>query len=241
LCIIDGGSEVEQARAFRLVQDWPALRFAIGIHPHQAGIWDGRLDEATAIVARALDEQPAACAVGEIGLDYHYDFSPRDVQRDVLRRQLVLARARTLPVVIHAREADEDVLAALKDAGRPPIAGVMHCFTGTLDFARRSLDLGLHISLAGIVTFPKADALREVARYVPEDRLLIETDSPYLAPVPNRGKRNEPAWVVHVAGRLAETRGTSLARLAEETTVNYTALFGPIEGSRTKDEGSYKE
>jgi TatD DNase family protein len=227
LCILDAGSAVERARATALADRWPRLRFAIGVHPHQAGAWAGRADDAVGAVAAALDGQRAARAIGEIGLDYHYDFSPRDVQHEVFAAQIALALARDLPIIVHAREADDDVLAILKEAGQGRVRGIMHCFTGSMAFARRTLDVGFSISLAGIVTFPRADDLREVARYVPDDRLLVETDSPFLAPVPRRGRRNEPAWVVQVAERVADVRGVSYAEVDRLTTANFDTLLRP--------------
>jgi TatD DNase family protein len=168
----------------------------------------------------------AAVAVGEIGLDYHYDFSPRAVQRDVFVEQLETARALNLPVIIHTREADDDTFAVLASEGKG-LAGVFHCFTGSVDRARKALDLGFHLSLAGIVTFPKATDLHEVAAFVPENRLLVETDSPFLSPVPHRGKRNEPAFVSHVVDALATIRGTSPGQIAAQTTRNFLELFAP--------------
>lgn len=227
LCIIEAGNPVERARAGPLVGLWARVRFGIGIHPHQAGHWAGRREAALEAIRAALDEQPAARAIGETGLDYHYDFSPRDVQRELFAGQVRLALERDLPVVVHAREADEDALAVLRDAGQGRVRGVMHCFTGDRAFARRALDLGLHISLSGIVTFPKADELRAVGRFVPADRLLAETDSPYLAPVPHRGNRNEPAWVTRVGERLAEVRGVPASAMMEQIASNYAELFRP--------------
>jgi len=165
------------------------------------------------------------CAVGEIGLDYHYDYSPRDVQHAVFAEQLDTARSLTLPVVIHTREADEDTFAMLASEGRG-VAGVFHCFTGGVERARRALDLGFYLSLAGIVTFPKATDLRDVAAYCPDDRVLVETDSPFLAPVPHRGKRNEPAFVARVVEELAGIRGWTPTSAAERTTANFDVLFG---------------
>src|SRR5207249_9710659 len=162
-----------------------------------------------------------------IGLDYHYDFSPPDVQQAVFRAQVRLAREQKRPVVIHTREADDDTLAILRDEGRGDVRGVLHCFTGTAALARAGLDLGLYISLAGIITFPKAAELRDTVRVVPIDRLLTETDSPFLAPVPHRGKRNEPAHLRKVVAALAELHGTSPADLAERTAANFHTLFRP--------------
>lgn len=227
LCILDAGHAVERARAAELAGRWAGLRFALGVHPHQAAMWAQRTSDLVATLDAGVRQQPGVRAIGEIGLDYHYDFAPRDVQHDVFAAQVELACRSDLPVVIHAREADDDALAVLKEAGQGRVRGVMHCFTGSAAFARRALDLGLHISMAGIVTFPKATELQAVATMIPGDRLLVETDSPFLAPVPFRGKRNEPAWVVHVAERLAALRGVSRAELEAETTRNYEALFHP--------------
>lgn len=227
LCILEAGNPLEHERAAVLGRGWHGLRFATGVHPHQAGAWAHRTGDALAVVVEAATSNPAIRAIGEIGLDYHYDLSPRDVQREIFAAQLELAVQRDLPVVIHAREADEDTVAVLREAGQGRVRGVMHCFTGSLAFARRALDLGLSISLAGIVTFPKATNVHDLARVIPDDRLLVETDSPFLAPVPFRGRRNEPAWVVHVAARVAALRGVGQEALAAVTTANYEMLFQP--------------
>ncbi len=160
--------------------------------------------------------------MGEIGLDYHYDFAPRAVQQAVFEAQVALAVSRGLPVVVHTREATDDTMAVLKNARGA--SGVMHCFTGTLDEARRALDIGFHISLSGIVTFPRAESLREVAKFVPGDRLLVETDAPFLAPVPHRGQRNEPAWVVETLRSIATVRGVPATELAATVAQNFLAL-----------------
>jgi TatD DNase family protein len=165
--------------------------------------------------------------VGEIGLDYHYDFSPRDVQQEVFRAQLRLARELRYPVVIHTREADDDTLAILEEEGGGELRGVLHCFSGSAALARAGLDLGFYISVAGIVTFPKAQELRDIVKQVPLDRLLTETDSPFLAPVPHRGKRNEPAFVSRVLEVLAAVQGVSPEILAAQTTGNFVALMTP--------------
>ena len=159
------------------------------------------------LVRAAIAATPGARAVGEIGLDYHYDFAPKPVQQAVFRAQVRLARELDLPIIIHTREAEDDTLAILREESGGNLRGVLHCFTGTPRLADEGLALGMHISFAGIVTFPKAGNLREIAASVPGDRLLCETDSPYLAPTPYRGKRNEPAWVVRVAEELAAARG----------------------------------
>jgi TatD DNase family protein len=206
-CILAAGDAREITQARRLLALWPAARFAVGIHPHQAGAFAGREADAAGALTAAIVEASAVRAVGEIGLDYRYDFAPREVQKAVFRQQLAVARERRLPVVIHTREADEDTFAILEDEGARDIGGILHCFTGDPQRARRGLAIGFHVSFAGIVTFPKAVDVRESARIVPADRLLIETDSPYLAPVPHRGARNEPAFVVETAARLAQIRG----------------------------------
>jgi TatD DNase family protein len=224
VCILAAGDEAEARRAVRVAEYWRAVAFAVGVHPHQAHQCAGRPGCAEGWVREAI-ARGGVCAVGEIGLDYHYDFSPRDVQREVFVEQLDVARGLDLPVVIHTREADEDTFDVLSARGRD-VRGVFHCFTGGVARARRALDLGYHLSLAGILTFPRATDLHEVAAYVPADRMLIETDSPFLAPVPYRGKRNEPAWVSRVADRLAALRHETVAGIVEQTTANALQLFG---------------
>ena len=165
-------------------------------------------------------------AIGEIGLDFHYDHSPRPVQRDAFRRQVRLAREVGLPVIVHTREADQETAALLEDEGAAEVGGVIHCFTGGHELARRALALGFHISFSGIVAFPRADGIQAVAKEVPRDRLLVETDAPFLAPPPHRGKRNEPAFVVEVARKVAALRGTSLEDVATAVGANFARLFG---------------
>ena len=198
----------------------PAMYATIGVHPHEAA----KATEETFARIRDLAPHPKILAVGEIGLDYHYDFSPRDVQHRVFLRQLELAAELHKPIVIHTREAWDDTLAFVKQTSGLPHGGIMHCFTGDAAQARQALALGFHLAYGGVLTFPKADAVREAARITPEGRLLIETDCPYLAPVPNRGKRNEPAFVVETARRLAQVRETDLEAIAEVTTRNFEAL-----------------
>jgi TatD DNase family protein len=194
------------------------------VHPHAAGTFAGNA-AGSADLTRAHAEAFGVCALGEIGLDYHYDFAPRDVQREVFGAQLALARQLDLPIVIHTREATDDTFAILKEhAG---VRGVFHCFTGDEAMARRALEIDFHVSFAGILTFPKAGNIRDAAGIVPADRLLVETDSPYLAPIPHRGKRNEPAYVAHVLAALAETRGVAPAALAAAVTSNFDRLFAP--------------
>jgi TatD DNase family protein len=167
----------------------------VGVHPHDAA----KATEETFATLRKLADHPRVQALGEIGLDYHYDFSPRDVQRSVFERQLAIAGEAGKPVVIHTREAWEDTMTVLRSGWQG--GGIMHCFTGDEEQAREALDLGFHLAFGGVLTFPKADSVRQAARITPADRLLVETDCPYLAPVPRRGKRNEPAFLVETALR----------------------------------------
>jgi TatD DNase family protein len=227
LVVLEAGNWKEAAQAERLTALWPEVRFSIGVHPHQAHQFAADPERAAVVVREQFVATPSARAVGEIGLDYHYDFSPRDVQQAVFRAQVRLARELDRPVVIHTREADEDTLAILGGEGGGTLRGVLHCFTGNDALADAGLALGLFVSLAGIVTFPKAAALRETARRVPLDRLLVETDSPFLAPVPYRGKRNEPAYVARVVSALADVCGVPPLSLADRTTANFHTLFRP--------------
>jgi TatD DNase family protein len=231
LCILSAGHAKESAAAARLRALWPDVDFSLGIHPHKAGEFAGRLDEARACVRQGIRSEGAR-AIGEIGLDYHYDFSPRDVQQEVFRAQIAVALELALPVVIHTREATEDTFGILREAGSA-LRGVFHCFTGDSLMARAALDRGFYISLAGIVTFPRADELRAVATLVPDDRLLIETDAPYLAPVPHRGKRNEPAFVGRVAETIAGLRGVPAAALSAQAARNFNVFLGPTVSHQT--------
>ena len=227
LCILAAENPVEAERAAELTRIWPALRFGVGLHPHQAGQFRGKESAVVSLVRAAIAAIPEVRALGEIGLDYHYDFAPRNVQQAVFKLQIRLARELDLPVIIHTREAEDDTLAILQEETGGSVRGVMHCFTGTRKLAEGALTLGMHISFAGIVTFPKGVNVREVAALVPADRILCETDSPYLAPTPHRGKRNEPAWVVRVAEDLATLRGVPLEDLRRQTSANFDALFRP--------------
>jgi TatD DNase family protein len=224
LCILAAGDEAEAARARTVRERWDAVRFATGVHPHAAAPFAGRAAE-SATLTRGHAAAFEACAVGEIGLDYHYDFAPRDVQRDVFAAQVDLARALDLPVIIHTREATDDTFAVLASAAG--VRGVFHCFTGDVAMARRAVDIGFYVSFAGILTFPRAGDLREAAKIVPADRLLVETDSPYLAPVPHRGTRNEPAFVAQVLATLAAVRGDTPEALDARVTDNFRRLFPP--------------
>ncbi|MGM0693194.1 MAG: TatD family hydrolase [Pseudomonadota bacterium] len=197
-----------------------------GVHPlHSVA------EEPSVTAIKEAADRFSAVAIGECGLDYHYlDKTPesvpsREVQLERFRRQLVAASELELPVIIHTRDAREDTLALIREHADPAVGGVLHCFTEDLDMAREAVRHGFYISLSGIVTFRNAESLRELARRLPLDRLLIETDSPYLAPVPHRGKPNEPAWVVEVAECIADARGISVAEVAAQTTANFYRLF----------------
>jgi TatD DNase family protein len=193
----------------------------VGIHPHNAASGD---DAAFATLER-FAAAPGVVAIGETGLDFHYDFSPRPAQLAAFARSIALARRVGLPVVVHVREAHVEAADVLRAEGAAEVGGVIHCFTGDAEDAARYLDLGLHISVSGIVTFKNADALRDAVRRMPADRLLVETDAPYLAPVPHRGRRNEPAWVRVVAETVATVRGQEFAAIALTTTTNARRLF----------------
>jgi len=206
--------------ALRLARKYDFIYATVGVHPHDAA---KSTPETLARLAE-LATDSKVLAIGEIGLDYHYDFSPRDVQRRFFVQQLDLAARVRKPIVIHTREAWIDTLATVRQYGLP-FGGIMHCFTGGPAEAAQALELGFHLSFGGVLTFPKAGELRAAAAQTPEDRLLIETDCPYLAPVPHRGKRNEPAFIVETARRLAEIRGTGLENIAALTTQNFNRLF----------------
>jgi TatD DNase family protein len=195
----------------------------VGVHPHDASKTEERHYE----MMETLAQHPKVLAIGETGLDYHYEYSPRDVQRRVFQRQVELASKLQLPVIIHAREADEETAQILREVGHP--RGVLHCFTSGSELAEAALELGFMISFSGIITFPNARNLVGIARRIPADRLLLETDCPYLAPVPHRGKRNEPAFVLDTARFLAECREVTLEQLASQTSANFTRLFSPAE------------
>lgn len=227
LVILGAEDKAELERAPGVSSAWVGVRFSVGVHPHQAGQFAGDPAGAARQTQAAVDAQPLTRAVGEIGLDYHYDFSPRDVQQRVFREQIRLAGHLRLPIVIHTREAEDDTLRILQEEQARGIGGVFHCFTGDRDMAKRCLDIGFYISLAGIVTFPRALELKEVAKMVPLDRLLIETDSPFLAPAPHRGKRNEPAHVARVADVVAELRATTREAIVSATDANHLRLFAP--------------
>ena len=213
LVVADPGEEVpNQQKVFEIVEAHDFLYAAIGVHPHNASRWS----DAAGAVLRAYLTRPKCRLLGEIGLDYHYDLSPRERQREVFDIQLEMAYALDMPVQLHIREAHGDCMDMLRArAGRVP-PGIMHCYTGSWEAAKVYLDLGFYISLSGAVTFKNAPKLAEVAQKTPADRLLIETDCPYMAPVPLRGRRNEPAFIVHTFDRVAALRGDSPEALSEQ-------------------------
>ena len=216
----DGPPDLEAG--IRLADRHEPIYATVGIHPHDAS----KASPATYTRLRELLQHPKVIALGEIGLDYHYDHSPREVQRAVFLEQMLLAGEARKPIVIHTREAWEDTIALLEVYWRPHgLGGIMHCFSGNADQAALCVDLGFHLSFGGIVTFPKALDVQEAARQAPAGRILIETDAPYLAPIPHRGKRNEPAFVAETARKMADLRGVSTEEIARLTSANFMGLF----------------
>jgi TatD DNase family protein len=219
MLIVGGVDEENGHRRALTVAEQLGLPASAGIHPHEAKLaTDAIYDE-----LRRFAKDRRIVAIGEIGLDFHYDYSPRDVQRDVFRAQVRLAKEAGLPIIIHTREADDETASLLEDEGATK--GVIHCFTGGHDLARRALALGFYISFSGILAFPRSEVIQEVARTVPLDRLLVETDSPFLAPPPHRGKRNEPAFVVEVARKVAALRGIPVEEVGRAAARNFRALM----------------
>jgi TatD DNase family protein len=227
LAIGSGDGPPDLEAGIRLADAHAPIFATVGVHPHEAR----KATDETWRRLRELLAHPKVRAVGEIGLDYHYDYSPRDCQRAVFVEQMRIAREAGLPIVIHTREAWQDTLDLLREHWQPGGLGVvMHCFSGGPQEAAQALDLGCYLAFGGVITFPKAERVREAALRTPLDRLLLETDAPYLAPVPNRGKRNEPAFVVETARKLAELRGESVDVLAAATTANFRRLCLPGSG-----------
>lgn len=228
LMITIGTKLTEFDRVRAIAERYEQVYCSVGIHPHEAG----KEPEADAERLARLAEHPKVVAVGETGLDYFYDHGPRDAQARSFRAHIGAARLTGLPVIVHTRDADDDTAAMLsEEMEKGAYPGLIHCFTSSQQLAEKAIDLGLYISLSGIVTFKTAESLRQTAAWVPQDRLLVETDAPYLAPIPMRGKRNEPAFVVHTAARVADLRGVSASDLAATTTANVRRLFKKIPDS----------
>jgi len=217
------GCDLDTSRAaVSLAQQHSSISATIGVHPHEVQhITADWYDE-----FRALAQSSRVVAYGEIGLDYHYDHSPRDVQRVRFREQVRLARELRLPIVIHTREAQEDTMAILREEQAADVGGVLHCFSGDAWLAKDALDLGFSLSFSGVITFHNATMLREIVKTVPLDRILVETDAPYLTPAPHRGRRNESSYVHHVAAKIAELHGLSMEDVANATTQNAKRVFG---------------
>ena len=232
--IINAGSDMESnIKGLELSEKFPNIYSAVGIHPHDSKT----LDDTAYNKLQKWVKQPNVVAVGEIGLDYHYLNSPKGVQIEAFRRQISLAKESGLPVIVHSREAKNDTLRVLREE-ITETSGVLHCFSGNLDMAKKAMELGFYISIAGPVTFKNAKTLREVVKVIPDEFLLIETDAPYLSPVPMRGKRNEPSFLEHTARAIAEIRGISFSDIARITTHNAKRLFGI--GEPAKGEIAYK-
>jgi TatD DNase family protein len=221
LVAIGVGSLEASRKTIELARRHPCVVATVGVHPHEARTFTAVWPELEQLFA-----EPRVVAVGETGLDYHYDHSPRAAQAEAFRRQIGFARERRLPLVVHTRSAANDTLDILREEGARDVGGVIHCFSEDRAFATQALDLGFDLSFSGIVTFKNARAVHEVARWAPERRILVETDSPYLAPVPVRGRKCEPAYVMHTARRMAELRSISLERLTEFTSANAARRFG---------------
>jgi TatD DNase family protein len=209
-------------KAFQIVDEHPELLTAIGCHPHDAKSFGNDGEQ----LLRDLSERPRLVAIGEVGLDYHYNLSPPEAQRDVFRRQIRVARSLGLPLIIHQREAERDLVMILDEENAGEVGGILHSFTADLGTARAAIERGFLISFSGIVTFKNAEPLRGVARELPLDKILVETDCPYLAPVPHRGRRNEPAFVRETAAGLADVKGLALKEIEAATDENFRRFFG---------------
>lgn len=220
--LVNVASDAASARrAVALAESDPRIYAAVGVHPHEAKTYNQEVQE----LIRELAKSPRVVAIGEIGLDYYYDNSPREKQRDAFRQQISLAIECGLPIVIHSRDATQDTVNILREFASQQVAGIMHCFSGSYETAKLLIDLGYYISFGGSITFKNAHRIREVVRKVPLDCIVLETDCPYLTPVPYRGKRNEPAYVRYVAEMVAQIKGVDVEVVAEQTTVNAKRAF----------------
>ena len=225
-CMLTISTRIKRhAEVLAITERYPDVYCSVGTHPHYAHEeLDVTVEE---LIART--QNPKVVAIGEAGLDYHYSFSPRHAQMQGLRNHIAAARMTGLPLVVHSRDADADMAAVLsEETGKGAFAAVLHCYTGGPDLAQQAVELGLYISFTGILTFKRSEDLRAIARSLPADRILIETDAPYLAPGPYRGKRNEPAYIVETARVLAQARGVSLEVIARQTSENFFQLFSKV-------------
>ena len=228
LAVGTGNGPPDYEAGIRLAERYSCLYATAGVHPHEAAKGDGK----TMNRLRELLDHPKVVALGEIGLDYHYNFSPPEKQREIFAGQLAVAREASKPVIIHTREAWDDTVRILEQHWAPHgIGGIMHCFTGGPWEAERAVRMGFHLGFGGVITFPKAFRVREAAAAAPADRILLETDSPYLAPVPHRGKRNEPALILETARKLASVRKVTVEEVARQTTDNFRRLCLPGENN----------
>lgn len=218
-----GADEASSYRAVEMSEKYPMVYATVGIHPHDAKDYEPQKHDA---LLKEWAKKEKVVAIGEIGLDYHYDYSPRDIQQEVFIRQLIIAKEVKLPIVIHNRESMEDMVRILKKYFTPEYGGIMHSYSGSVEMAKVFLEMGFYLSISGPLTFSNARKLPEVVAMMPLERLLVETDSPYLTPTPHRGKRNEPAYVRFVAAEIARIRGISLEEIEEITTQNAKTVFG---------------
>ncbi|KXS45840.1 MAG: TatD DNase family protein [Candidatus Frackibacter sp. T328-2] len=217
-----GADEESSQRSIDLANEYDMIYAVVGVHPHEAK----SVTESTYYKLKKWSAEEKVVAIGETGLDYHYDNSPRKIQKEVFRQHIRLAKEVNLPLVIHSREAEEETMQILKEEGAEEVGGVIHCFGGDLAMAKEAMELNFYIAVGGVLTFNNAHQLRRVVKQISLDKLLIETDAPYLTPEPNRGKRNEPAYVKHVAEKLAEILPYSAEKIAEITTENAERVFG---------------
>jgi TatD DNase family protein len=223
IVVVGGAGELSSNEAaVAVAHSFPGLFATVGMHPHDAK----DLSEEDLKRLKELAADSKVVAVGETGLDFYYDHSPRDLQMKIFARFIHMARETNLPIVVHDRDAHSEIAEVLRSEGGEDLRGVIHCFTGDYEAAKTFLDLGFYLSFSGIITFKNAESLREVARKLPLERMLVETDSPYLAPVPHRGKRNEPAFVRLVAEAIAQVKGVGVDEVAEVTSLNARLLFG---------------
>ncbi|TCO78636.1 TatD family hydrolase [Marinisporobacter balticus] len=221
--ILNAGADFESSvKSIELAHKYDRVYASVGVHPHDAE----NMDDITLALLKGLARKPKVVAIGEIGLDYYYDHSPRDIQKEWFRRQIGLAKEVNLPIIIHDRDANDDVMRILKEEKAFDTGVVLHCFSGSVELARQYIKLGAYISIAGPVTFKNARKTVEVVENIPLEYLFVETDSPYLTPVPFRGKRNEMAYVRYVAEKVAEIKGLSLEEVANQTTENAKKFFG---------------